>query len=241
MTSNFDHGRHWYFLATDGDSQTTLQKIFAKIAAGNALTIEHQRVFQFIGADGDLRSSFLLRNEEFVAGYPIVVDGFGWPLKIHDKITWPDGVQASLVASCEGQRISLFDAQHFLHKHTYSDESEHMFVVGAIAYKLFETMYESAEQEAELSQAKAFFPLREEDGGTSDEIKFMSHVEAVREVDFHGITLRAYTVTLAEPEDFPMRIDVFAHPSVCERDFQPGDPISGFAWVFGSARAEKDN
>ena len=238
MTSSFDHGRHWYFLATQGDAQATLQSIFAKLASGQAYTVEHQKVFQLIDAEGDLRSSFLLRNEEFVAGYPIVVDGFGWPLKIHDTVTWPDQVQASLVASCEGQRICLVDAQHFLHKETYSDTSERTFVVGAIAYKLFETMYDNAQQEAELSQTKAFFPLQAEDGGAMDEIKFMSHVEAVREVDFHGITLRAYTVTLAEPEDFPMRIDVYAHPSVCERDFQPGEPISGFAWIFGAARAQ---
>ena len=238
MTSAYDHGRHWYFLAADGEAQQTLQSIFAKLAGEAALTVEHQKHFQLIDAEGDLRCSFLLRNEEFVAGYPMVVDGFGWPLKIHDTVTWPDQVQSSLVASCEGQRITLFDTQHFLHKHTYTDESEHMFVVGAIAYKLFDTMYDSPEQEAELRQTKAYFPLREEDGGTIDEIKFMSHVEAVREIDFHGIPMRAYTVTLAEPEEFPMRIDVFAHPSVCERDFAPGDAISGFAWEFETARAE---
>lgn len=238
MGTSFDHGRHWYFLATDGDAQQTLQSIFAKLAGGEALTIEHQQVFQLIDAAGELRCSFLLRNEEFVAGYPLVVDGFGWPLKIHDTVTWPDQVQASLVASCEGQRICLFDTQYFLHKEKYSDAAEKTFVVAALAYKMFDTMYESAEQEAELCNTKAFFPLRPEDGGSADEIKFMSHVESAREIDFHGITLRAYTVTLAEPEDFPMRIEVFAHPSVCERDFQPGDPISGFAWVFGAARDE---
>ena len=215
-----------------------MQSIFAKLAGEEALTVEHQKHFQLIDAEGELRCSFLLRDEQFVAGYPLVVDGYGWPLKIHDTVTWPDQVQASLVTSCEGQRISLFDTQHFLHKHTYTDESEQMFVVGAIAYKLFDTLYESAEQEAELHETKAFFPLRDEDGGAIDEIKFMSHVEAVREIDFHGIPLLAYTLTLAEPEDFPMRIDVFAHASVCEREFQPGDAVSGFAWVFGAARAE---
>jgi hypothetical protein len=64
----------------------------------------------------------------------------------------------------------------------------------------------------------------------------MSHVETVREIDFHGTTLRAYTLTLAECDDFPLRLDVFAHPSVCEREFRPGDAISGFAWLFGAAR-----
>ena len=238
MTTSFDHGRHWYFLAVGGDAQQALQQIFSKLAAGEAYTVEHQKVLQLIDAEGDLRSGFLVRNEQFVAGYPMIVDGFGWPLKIHDTLTWPDQVQATLVASCEGQRICLFDTQHFLHKESYADTSERTFVVGALAYKLFETMYESPEQESELFATKAFFPLREEDGGCIDEIKFMSHVEAAREIDFHGITMRAYTVTLAEPEDFPMRIDVFAHPSVCERDFQVGDPISGFAWVFGAARSE---
>ena len=240
MTNPFDHGRHWYFLAVDGDAQQTLQRIFSKLADGEAWSVEHQKVFQLIDSTGDLRCGFLLRNEQFIAGYPLVVDGYGWPLKIHDTLTWPDQVQASIVASCEGQRISLFDTQHFLHKDGYAGDSEQMFIVGAIAYKLFDTMYESAEQEAELSETKAFFPLRPEDGGGADEIKFMSHVEAVREIDFHGITLQAYTVTLAEPGEFPMRIDVFAHPTVCEREFQVGDPISGFAWVFGAARGEAD-
>lgn len=239
MTTAFDHGRHWYFLAVEGDAQQTLQRIFASLAAGDAWTIEHQKVYQLIDNAGDLRCSFLLRNEEFIAGYPIVVDGYGWPLKVHDTLTWPDQVQADIVASCEGQRICLFDTQHYLHKDSYSDTQERTFVVGALAYKLYDTIYESPEQEIQLAEEKAFFPLRPEDGGCVDEIKFMSHVEAAREIDFHGIPLRAYTVTLAEPDDFPMRIDVFAHPSVCERDFQPGDAISGFAWIFGAARAEE--
>ena len=236
MTTSFDHGRHWYFLAVDGDAQQTLQRIFAKLASGNALTIEHQKMYQLIDSSGELRCGFLLRNDQFIAGYPLVVDGYGWPLKIQDTLTWPDQVQASIVASCEGQHVCLFDTQHFLHKEQYVQDSEQMFVVGAIAYKLFDTMYESPEQEEELGDKKAFFPLRPEDGGCHDEIKFMSHVEVAREIDFHGINLRAYTVTLAEPEAFPMRIDVFAHPSVCEHDFRVGDPISGFAWIFGAAR-----
>ena len=238
MSTSFDHGRHWYFLAVDGDAQQTLQRIFGKLAAGEAWTVEHQKVFQLIDSSGDLRCSFLMRNEQFVAGYPLIVDGFGWPLKIHDTLTWPDQVQASLVASCEGQRICLFDTQHFLHKEHYAPDSEHMFVVGAIAYKLFDTMYESPAQEAELCQTNAFFPLRPEDGGCADEIKFMSRVEAARQIDFHGLSLQAYTVTLAEPNEFPMRIEVFSHASVCERDFQVGDPISGFAWVFGASRGD---
>lgn len=240
MSANHDHGRHWYFLAVDGDPQAKLRNIFAEMAAGEALAVEHQKVYQMIDAAGDLRCGFLLREEQFIAGYPLVVDGYGWPLKVHDTLTWPDQIQANLVVSCEGQRLCLFDTQHFLHKQSYIDERERTFVVGALAYKLFETMYDDPAQEAQLSGEKAFFPLRPEDGGCADEIKFMSHVETVREVDFHGVSLRAYTLTLAEPEDFPMRLDVFAHPNVCERDFLPGDPISGFAWLFGAARAPEE-
>jgi hypothetical protein len=177
-----------------------------------------------------------MRGEEFLAGYPLVLDGYGWPLRIHDVLPWPDGVQAHLVATCEGSRVCLFDAQHFLHKHTYAGEREQVFVVAALAYRLFETVYEDDNQEFELTGTKAYFPVRAEEGGCLDEIKFMSHVETVREIDFHGTTLRAYTLTLAESDDFPLRLDVFAHPSVCEREFRAGDAISGFAWLFGAAR-----
>lgn len=237
MTASFDHGRHWYFLAADGDPQQKLRAMFGEMAQGNVLTVEHEGVFQMIQAEGDLRCSFLLRGDEFIAGYPIAVDGYGWPLKIHDRVTWPDGIQANLIASCEGARVCLFDAQHFLHRDSYSEESERTFVVAGLAYKLFDTVFESPEQKEKLAETKAYFPVDDAEGGRVDEIKFMSHVEVVREVDFWGTPLLAFTLTLAEPEDFPMRLDIFAHPSACEKEFRPGDRISGFAWLFGAARA----
>lgn len=238
MTAAFDHGRHWYFLAIGGDVQQKLRGMFAQLAGGEAIAFEHQKVLQLVQPEGDLRCSFLLRNEQFVAGYPLVLDGFGWPIRIHDTLTWPDGIQANLMGKCNEFDICLFDTQHFLHKDSYRGGRERTFVVAALAYKLFTTIYDNDDQEFELTGKKAFFPLRPEDGGGVDELKFMSHVEAVRELDFWGVPLLAYTVTLAETEEFPLRLEVFAHPSVCEKRFQVGDPISGFAWLFGAAHGE---
>ncbi|MCA9267465.1 MAG: hypothetical protein KDA41_03295 [Planctomycetales bacterium] len=228
-----DHGRHWYFLAADGDPQHKLRQIFAQIAAKEALTVQHDGVTQVIDQGEDLRCSFLFRDEQFLAGYPMLADGFGWPLKIRSIVPWPDGVQASLVAECEGTPLSLFDTQHFLNKASYNSGHEQTFIVGAIAYRLF-----AADDEPQPPHdAKAFLPATPEEGGQLDDIKFFTQVEAARDVDFWGVPLVAYTVTLAEPQRFPMRVDLFAHASACEKRFAPGDRISGFAWLFGAARS----
>ena len=238
MTASFDHARHWYFLAIGGDLQQKLRGMFAQLAGGEAIAFEQQKVMQLVQPEGDLRCSFLLRNEQFVAAYPLVLDGFGWPLRIHDTLTWPDGIQANLMAKCDDFDICLFDTQHFLHKESYVSGRERTFVVAALAYKLFTTIYENDDQEFDLAGKKSFVPLRPDEGGGVDELKFMSHVEAVRDVEFWGVRLVAYTVTLAESDEIPLRLEVFAHPSVCEKPFQVGDPISGFAWLFGAAHGE---
>jgi hypothetical protein len=167
LSTSHNHGRHWYFLAVNGDPQARLRGIFAEMAAGGALAVEQDGIYQMIEAAGDLRCSFLMRGEEFLAGYPLVLDGYGWPLRIHEVLPWPDGVQAHLVATCEGSRVCLFDAQHFLHKQAYAGEREQVFVVAALAYRLFETVYENENQEFELTGTKAYFPVRAEEGAAS--------------------------------------------------------------------------
>ena len=92
MTASFDHGRHWYFLAIGGDVQQELRSMFAQLGGGEAIAFEHQKVLQLVQPEGDFRCSFLLRNEQFVASYPLVLDGYGWPLRIHDTLTWPAAV-----------------------------------------------------------------------------------------------------------------------------------------------------
>lgn len=235
MTYAYDHARHWYFLAVGGELQQKLRGMMAQLGSGEAIAFEQQKVLQLVQPDGDLRCSFLLRNDQFVAAYPLVLDGYGWPLRIHDTLTWPDGVQANLMAKCDDFDICLFDTQHFLHKESYGGRRERSFVVAALAYKLFATEFESDDQEFDLFGKKEFFPLRPDEGGGVDEIKFASHVEVVREINFWGVKLVAYTLTLAETEDFPLRLEVFAHPSVCEKPFRVGEAVSGFAWLFGAA------
>ena len=102
MTASFDHARHWYFLAIDGDLQNKLRAMLAKVGGGEAIVFEQQKVLQLVQAEGELRCSFVLRNQQFVAAYPLVLDGYGWPLRIHDTLTWPDGIHANLMAKCDG-------------------------------------------------------------------------------------------------------------------------------------------
>lgn len=232
---SYDHGRHWYFLAALGDPQQRLRSIFSEMIAGKSLAVPHGDLIQLIDSEAELRCSFLLRGQEFLTAYPIAESGYTWPMQVHDVHTWPSDVEAHLIASCHGARVCFFDAQYFRHRQLYQEQPQQNFAMAGLGYRLYETIFESAEQEQKLGDTKAYFPVGEDEGGEPDEIKFMSHVEGIREVNFWGIPLFAYTVTLALPDDFPMRLDVFAHATACDKAFSVGDRISGFAWLFGSA------
>jgi hypothetical protein len=104
--------------------------------------------------------------------------------------------------------------------------------MNALAYRVWPTQFESAEQETLMGQMKAYMPLPG-DEASEDELQFISHVEAVRSIDFDGVPLDVYTVTIALPDDFPMRIDVFTARAVADGQFTVGDRISGACWLFG--------
>jgi hypothetical protein len=83
-----------------------------------------------------------------------------------------------------------------------------------------------------MGQMKAYLPLSGDDA-SEDELQFSSHVEAVRPLDFHGVPFDVYTVTLALPDDFPMRVDVYTPRSAADEVLAVGDRISGACWLFG--------
>ena len=237
--SSHDHARHWHFLASAGDPQEQMHQIYQELISGSqSLMTQHEETMHLIDRDGQLRCGLLLHMKQPAAVHPLVVDGFDWPLEICEVLPWPDGCQGHVIASCRGAQVCLYDTHYFLHQHRYRSGEPLQFTVAGLAYSLFGTVFEDEQQAVSLAETKAYFPVSQEEGGEVDEFKFMSHVEAVRETDFHGLPLLVYTVTIALPDDFPMRLDLFAHRSSCEKQFAVGDPISGFAWLFGKFRDE---
>lgn len=106
------------------------------------------------------------------------------------------------------------------------------FRMNALAYRVGRTQFANPEQEALMGQMKAYLPLPG-DEASDDELQFSSHVEAVRSLDFHGVPFDVYTVTLALPDDFPMRVDVYAAQSIADESLAVGDRISAACWLFG--------
>ena len=175
--------------------------------------------------------SALVRPGEVLAVYPYDDTGYGWPIAVQSIFPWANGLEAQVIGTCHGATIGFFDTLYFRNKGYYRQDVPLTFLISGLAYKLFE-----GEVPEDFSEEfTAYLPLTLAQEGGVDEVQFDSHVEEVREVDFWGIPLIAYTLTLATPEHFAMRLTMYSHESAGPRRFAPGERIRGIAWLFGSA------
>ena len=234
-TGHIGHGRHFYFLQQRGDPYEVANEIATEImSSGKGVGLQHGDLFHITDGRGDLMFSFLGRAGEFLTAYPYDDNGFGWPIKVKEIYPWPNGVEGQVVGSCKEARVGLFDTLFFRNKDAYDRDVPLTFLVNGLAYKLFE-----GEVPRGFSADYTFYiPLTQEEEGGVDEVKFSSKVEAVEDVDFWGIPLIAYTLTLAVPEDFPLRLRMYSHASAGPRRFRVGDRLAGYAWLFGFAKLD---
>jgi hypothetical protein len=111
--------------------------------------------------------------------------------------------------------------------------------MNALAYRVWRTDFSSPEHEQQMGGMKAYMPLSDQGDfqASEDEVQFMSHVEKAWSLDFHGLAFDVYTVTIALPDDFPMRLNVYSPPSASQRRLVVGERISGVCWLFGRLAA----
>ena len=176
--------------------------------------------------------SFLARLDGVLTAYPYDDAGYEWPVEVKEVHAWPNGVEAQLVGSCNGARIGFFDTMFFKNGESYRQDVALTFLINGLAYKLSE----GEVPEGFSEDYTCYLPQPPERGGGVDEVSFDSRIEDVKEVDFWGIPLIAYTLTLAVPNGFPLRLTVYSHESAGPRRFDPGDRVAGYAWLFGFAR-----
>ncbi|MFC1834102.1 hypothetical protein ACFL2Q_05125 [Thermodesulfobacteriota bacterium] len=233
----YGHGRHFYFLEDSGDPHDAVAEIINQILSGESgAGLNHGDYCQVIDARGDLMMSFLLHGRDIVAAYPYEDTGYGWPIEVKEVYVWPEGHEAQIVGSCNGARVGFFDTCFFKYRDTYRQDVPLTFLINGLAYKVFE-----GEATEEFSDDFcAYLPLTPEEEGGVDEIKFESRVEEVNDVEFWGVPLLAYTLVLATPNDFPLRLTMYAHESAGPKRFAPGDRIGGYAWLFGMARLDSE-
>lgn len=233
------HGRHWDFLRQAGLSDGALMALFYQTLVANA-----QQPIATVGSwsllaetTPDLTIAVLMNKHQLSSAFPYTAGGHIWPMTVHDRYDWqaPNN-EAQLIGACHGAAVTWFDTHYAFNKDAYGDPAKPiLFAMSALGYQVWPTQFANDEQAQLMRDMKAYMPLTDQGEfiASADEFQFVSHVEAVRTFNFHGTTMHVFTVTLALPEDFPMRLDVFTPVSAVQGTFDVGDCISGVCWLLG--------
>lgn len=229
------HGRHWQFLRAAGQSDGAIMAHLyqAHLTSQSNVMFLADDVRLLCEPAVELGIGLLMRHEKMRSAFPYAPGGHDWPVEVTEVYEWSDPIEGQLIGSCHGARIGWFDPHFAENRSRYRlNDGPQTIRVNALAYRVGRTTFDSAEQEALMGEMKAYMPIQDEQA-SDDEFQFASHVEAVRSLDFHGAPVDVYTVTIALPDDFPMRLDVFTGRAVAEERFAVGDRISGACWLFG--------
>lgn len=233
------HGRHWQFLRAAGHIDALLMGHMyrAYLTSQANVLFESGGVRMICEPNVELGIAQLLRGEKIVSGFPYAPGGHDWPIEVHGIYAWPDPVEAQLLGSCHGARIGWFDPHFAQNRDRYRPgvgSGALTFRMNALAYRVGRTRFANAEQESLMGETKAYMPIPDPEA-SEDELHFISHVEAVRTLDYRGVPVDVYTVTIALPDDFPMRLDVYTGRALADEGerLAVGDRISGACWLFG--------
>jgi len=230
------HSRHWAVLAGEIEPHRFLISAFEKLLApgsGSRATGEG-RYWHLVDNSGRLQLSALVRKGEVLevlAIYPYAETANSWPVQLDRIEESPDGLQARLVGHCGGAHFAVFDTLYFKNHGHYSIGEVYDLQVSAIAYQL--EFDEPAEQSGALSGFGSLPALSSDRDAAEDEIVFHSTIEDVFDCEFWGIELQVYLVTLLHGPSGPLRVELYAHPSLTERRFAVGERVRGVAWLFG--------
>ncbi len=230
------HSRHWAVLASEPEPHRFLISAFEKLlqpGSGSRATGEG-RYWHLVDNTGRLQLSALVRKGEVLevlAIYPYAETTNSWPMELERIDETPDGLQARLCGRSGGAHFAVFDTLYFKNHRHYSIGETYDLQVSAIAYQL--ELDEPAQHSDGHSGFGSLPSLSSDREAAEDEIVFHSTVEDVYDCEFWGIELQVYLVTLLHTPNGPLRVELYAHPSLADRRFAIGDRVRGVAWLFG--------
>jgi hypothetical protein len=202
----------------------------------------------FRSEPGPVRTVVLVAEGILASAYPEVQDGPRWPIKVSEIIPWSNGMEAQIAGSCYGAEVRFFDTRYYTNKHRYRVGETYDFGMGALAYTLGRAVDKEAESDVgakvSFKGAAAYMPA-----GTSDEHAdiddYWCHSplegEPVRAA-LAGNKLTGYPLIMAIPQDFEMRVKVFAAEHALAPDMaavQIEDDLEGFLWLHGYLAEEE--
>lgn len=232
------HGRHWEFFRSAGHTDQDLLALFQEISTApeTETRFQSEDVHLISETGKELSVGLLIHGDRLGSAYPYVESGHTWPIEVAERHEWPSGIEAQLIGSCHGAKIVWFDTRYAENRTTYDAATgPQNFQINGLAYSIWRTTFDSPEHEAEVGGMRAYLPLSDQENyqASDDEIQFMSEVEAAWTVDFHDVPFDVYTITIALPDDFPMRLNLYTPRSMAEDVFTVGERIGGVCWIFG--------
>lgn len=190
-----------------------------------------------------LRTRILAKDRQLVGAYPEIVGGPVWPVTLHKITPWANGVEGQLSGDCHGAAVSFFDTRFYANRKKYRPGQTYNFHMAALAYKVgpaqdLEVGVDELGAKVSLKGAHAFMPAAS--GQNQDDIDDYWFYSApngpVSEVEFASARLKVYPITLALPEEFEMRLPLYAAQHVIAPDMaslEPDEDLAGFLWLQG--------
>lgn len=246
------HGDHWGCVlraSEENDLLGFLGRVVSEVERPEMFGGDGVGVGMAACSQGDrLRACVLLANDRLVSAYPQVINGPSWPITIREIIPWATGVEGQLSGECHGAAVSFFDTRFYANHRLYKVGQTYDFQMGALAYSLGPA--EDVEMESDigakvsLEGASAYMPASMGNPDADiDDYWFHSPLDGeTRTAQVAGRTLTLYPVTLALPEEFEMRVDLYAAPHALRPGTEaaaPGTDLDGFLWLQGCLSDER--
>lgn len=238
------HGDHWGCIVRSYE-QGELMRLLGEVTR----SVERPELFQAEGVGvaacslGDrVRACVLLVDDRLASAYPQGLGGPAWPVTLTEIVPWANGIEGQLAGTCHGAAVSFFDTRFYANRRRYRVGETYTFEMSAFAYTLGRApeteVYSDLGAKVSFKGAHAFMPaaLGNEDADI-DDYWFHSPLEGeVSTTDLLGRPLRVYPVTLALPDEFEMRVDLYAADHALDSGVgrvAPGEDLEGFLWLQG--------
>ena len=234
----FNHRRHWAILEGVEDAHDFLLQIFKQLLreGSGAGALVRGELCHMVDNRGHLMFSALLRRGEqleLLAMYPYAESPHVWPLLLERIEESADGLEARLLGSSDGTTVAFYDTLYLKNRDTYRLGDTYNLQVSAIAYQLEPDQLgeEFAPDFTGFGPLSRFSP---DSAAAPDEVVFHSYIEEVFAIDFWGVPLRVYVIPLARParDKPPLRVEVYVHDAVADRQFTVGERVRGVLWLF---------
>jgi hypothetical protein len=239
------HGDHWGCILRASE-ETDLLGFLGRVVS----EVERPEMFGGVGvgmaacSQGDkLRACVLVVNDRLVTAYPQAVNGPVWPITLREITPWANGVEGQVTGSCHGAEISFFDTRFYANQRRYKIGETYSFHMGALAYSVGRAADVEMESDigakVSLEGAHAYMPasIGNEGAADIDDYWFHSPLDGpTAPAELVGRNLTLYPVTLALPDEFEMRVDLYAASHVVRPEMETTEQdsdLDGFLWLQG--------